>query len=246
MKKLLISLLVFVGISLSLIGGLHLTDTSGDSFRELAAVGQNAKWYIHRSGDIEKNNEGGFTPNLNVNSACSAYLISCTADGKTVWVVYSYMWGLGASSNLAISNDGGKRFVTVRESDRVEGIALSKDGSVGYVVLSGGNLNRFKKSVGRWENNIWSFKREASMGNEVWHLKSIACTADGKDVWMIAKNTTSNGNDTVWKSIDYGRNFSRIGLTESRRSLECIVVSDDGGCVYIPMLDSGSAYSNGT
>jgi len=80
------------------------------------------------------------------------------------------------------------------------------------------------------------------MGNEVWHLKSIACTADGKDVWMIAKNTTSNGNDTVWKSIDYGRNFSRIGLTESRRSLECIVVSDDGGCVYIPMLDSGSAY----
>ena len=237
MKKMVVGLLALAGVSLSLIGG--------DSALELAAVGQNGteviKWYKNNaSGRIQKNDEGEFTPNPKVNDCCSAYLIACTPDAKTVWAAFADLWGHGSGSRLSRSDNWGNTFVTDKETmypDHIDGIAFSEDGSIGYVLLSNGYLNRFTRSGG-WENNIWNFKRE----NESWCCpKSVACTADGKGVWAI---TRSSNGDTIWKSTDRGRSFIKAVVTvDSRRSLECIAISGDGEYVYVPVLeDKGNSY----
>lgn len=253
MKKLLTSWLVFVGISLSLIGDMCLMDTAGDVDREVAAVGQNSRegfirWYIDKLGRIQKNGGIEFTPNANDNACCFAKFISCSADGQTVWVVFYTLWGMGAGSNLAISNDGGETFVTSKITDRIEAIALSKDGSVGYAALSDGGVKRFMNR--KWES-VCSFKED---GICMRHPKSIACSTDGGEVWLITKELCSNYNDdsthsgeTVWRSVDFGNNFVRIYPHDATNnpwaSLECIAVSDDGNEVYVPGLkDNGSAY----
>lgn len=146
--------------------------------------------------------------------------VACTADGKKVWVVTGNT-GHQDTYMLKQGDDNGN-FVTIDTFDDIPaGVALSADGSLGYVVTKGKNVDKYQN--GLYVGHIWQFDDAPS---------GVACTADGQTVWVVTNNNDSAVHRTRYlHQGDADGNFSVIDSYGD--DVEGVALSADGSLGYV-------------
>lgn len=166
-RQRLFKVLTFIAMLVILIAGCDKDDdTINDDQLEGANEGHQVDKYVH--GEYK-----GHTWRFDD----IPYDIACTNDGKKVWVITNYAkygpyWKEGGE--LKQGNENGN-FSTIHTfGDTPQSVVLSADGSLGYVVTDGNNIDKYEN--GNYVGHIDSFDGQ--------HI-GVACTADGTKVWVV-------------------------------------------------------------
>ncbi len=143
--------------------------------------------------------------------------VSCTADGKKIWVVTD-------GKELKQGDENGNFSTIDTFGDSPLSVTISSDGSLGYVCTDKGGLCKYVN--GEYVGHIHTFDDEPL---------GVSCTADGKKVWVVTdgrelKQGDENGN---FSTIDtFGYTPYKVTLSADG-SLGYVITSNKDVCKYV-------------
>lgn len=122
--------------------------------------------------------KGAYKNHIGTSALGSSTGISCTADGSKIWLT-------GNSLTEGILNGSSWSFNNI-DSVPSKAVALSADGSKGFVLTNDNSIRYFENS-----KFVSEFK-PAQADN----LSAISCDADGNTIWIVANNKLVKGVNT--------------------------------------------------
>ncbi len=186
----------------------------------------NSFGYVYISTD-SGNNYIQITVSAFKNGAISKngkYLFYTLNNGR---IFYSHNYGLS-----------GNWYTSAVLTDNPSGSAISSNGSIGYICISGNYIYRSTDNCLTWT----PIKNDAS-----YNWSSVSCSSSGKCVVACTSGTTSGtfigGN--IWLSSDFGTTWTNISSNILLKNWTSIAISGGGQYFYCVTIKNGTNGANG-
>ncbi|MHC1707312.1 MAG: hypothetical protein AB9842_07290 [Bacteroidales bacterium] len=170
--------------------------------------------------------------------------IATTANGKKIWIITQYKLSTHHGGELKQGNENGNFSTIDSFEDDPNAVALSADGSLGYVVTDAGNLCKYVN--GTYVGHIHKFDNKPV---------GVSCSADGKKVWVVTKYSSGIHTGGELKQGDQNGNFNtidtfsdypvRVALSADG-SLGYVITDGNNVCKYVNGVYMGHIWSAGS